>query len=169
LAEVDIRSVREGTVSAWNALISNRHLAKLAEIAEAAREDLGPEVAVLDETPIIDPPRREMSNAVFAKTPEFVSHVVDTFRQHAASRRSTLIFCINRAMVQAITKAFVEQGIKTKAVDGHTRPHKRSTITADFNAGKFPVLVNCQVFTEGADIPSVSPGQGTIDSNTDEL
>lgn len=135
-------------------MILKRHLAKLAKIAEsaAANESIG----VDDESVQPDPPTPPLNNGVFAKSPEFVSHVVETYHQQVASRRSTLIFCINKAMVRATTQAFLQEGIIAEAIDGNTRSDKRASIVADFNAGKFKVLVNCQVFTEGADIPSVS-------------
>ena len=59
-------------------------------------------------------------------------------------------FCDSR--VQA---AFLAEGVDAYAVDGNTHALDRAEILRRFREGKIPVLLNCGVFTEGTDIPSV--------------
>jgi ATP-dependent helicase IRC3 len=72
------------------------------------------------------------------------------------TRRSTLIFCVDLAHVAAVTQAFRDAGIDARSVSSESQSAiRRQTLNA-FMAGEFPVLVNCQVLTEAADIPCVS-------------
>ena len=51
--------------------------------------------------------------------------------------------------------AFVSNGIEAYHVHGSTKKAERAEILADFRAQRFPVLINCGVYTEGTDIPCV--------------
>ncbi|CAI4210553.1 unnamed protein product [Parascedosporium putredinis] len=64
---------------------------------------------------------------------------VRSWLAHAQDRKSTLVFCVDLAHVASLTQKFRQHGL-----DAH-----------GFKARKFPVLVNCGVFTEGTDIPNV--------------
>jgi superfamily II DNA or RNA helicase len=71
-------------------------------------------------------------------------------------RNSTLVFCVDLAHVADMTAAFRAAGIDARFVTGNTRESERKALVEAFKAGEFPVLVNCQLFTEGTDIPNVS-------------
>ncbi|KAK0541397.1 putative ATP-dependent helicase IRC3 [Tilletia horrida] len=70
-------------------------------------------------------------------------------------RRTTLIFAVNVAHVIDLTQAFRDAGVDARYVHGGQRPALREEVIRDFAEGKFPVLVNCAVLTEGADIPPI--------------
>lgn len=71
-------------------------------------------------------------------------------------RRSTLIFCVDLSHVDAVTQAFRDAGIDARSVSSESQSTIRRQTLSAFMAGEFPVLVNCQVLTEAADIPCVS-------------
>ena len=71
-------------------------------------------------------------------------------------RRSTLIFCVDLDHVAAVTSAFRQAGIDARSISSLSRSHIRRDTIAAFGRGEFPVLVNCEVLTEGTDIPVVS-------------
>ncbi|KAK6063330.1 DEAD/DEAH box helicase [Seiridium cupressi] len=73
----------------------------------------------------------------------------------AAGRVSTLVFCVDLSHVAGLTQAFRNHGIDARFVTGDTPKVERSELLEAFKAGKFPVLVNCGVFTEGTDIPNI--------------
>lgn len=73
-----------------------------------------------------------------------------------ATRRSTLIFCVDLAHVRALTQAFRDAGIDARSISSQSQAKIRRDTIASFKNGEFPVLVNCQVLTEAADIPCVS-------------
>jgi len=71
------------------------------------------------------------------------------------ARRSTLVFAVNVAHVMDLTQAFRDAGVDARYVHGGQRPGFREQVIRDFEKGLFPVLVNCAVLTEGADIPPI--------------
>ncbi|KAK0245542.1 P-loop containing nucleoside triphosphate hydrolase protein [Armillaria nabsnona] len=81
--------------------------------------------------------------------------VVQTWLEKAATRKSTLVFCVNVAHVHSLTQAFRQFGIDARYVYAKTPAPERKALVAAFKAGKFQVLVNCAILTEGADIPNI--------------
>ncbi|TFK41214.1 P-loop containing nucleoside triphosphate hydrolase protein [Crucibulum laeve] len=81
--------------------------------------------------------------------------VVKTWIDRAATRKSTLIFCVNIAHVHALTQHFRKYGIDARYVYSETPVTERKALVAAFRAGQFPVLINCAILTEGADIPNI--------------
>ncbi|KAK0478204.1 P-loop containing nucleoside triphosphate hydrolase protein [Armillaria novae-zelandiae] len=81
--------------------------------------------------------------------------VVQTWLEKAATRKSTLVFCVNVAHVHLLTQAFRQFGIDARYIYAKTPAPERKALIAAFKAGKFPILVNCAILTEGADIPNI--------------
>lgn len=63
-----------------------------------------------------------------------------------ATRKSTLVFCVDLPHVRDLTNTFREHGIDARYLHGGTKPLERKMLLADFKAGKFPVLINCGTF-----------------------
>lgn len=63
-----------------------------------------------------------------------------------------------------MTATFNDAGIDARFVTSNTKEAERGSTVEAFKAGEFPVLNNCQLFTEGTDIPNVSPGSWAIAS-----
>ncbi|EHA52180.1 hypothetical protein MCOR27_000326 [Pyricularia oryzae] len=95
----------------------------------------------------------ELSRAV--NTNEVNEITVRSWMAKAPGRKSTLVFCVDLAHVNGLTQKFREFGIDARFVTGDTHKVERSERLEEFRAGKFPVLVNCGVFTEGTDIPNI--------------
>ncbi|KAJ7492668.1 P-loop containing nucleoside triphosphate hydrolase protein [Mycena latifolia] len=82
--------------------------------------------------------------------------VVKAWMDKAGSaRKSTLVFCVNVAHVEALTQTFRGFGIDARYVYSGTPMTERQALIASFKAGQFPVLINCAILTEGADIPNI--------------
>lgn len=80
---------------------------------------------------------------------------VRTWLAKAGERKSTIAFCVDLAHVSSLTAMFRRFGYDAQFVTGDTpRDVRRERIEA-FRAGKFPVLLNCSIFTEGTDIPNI--------------
>jgi superfamily II DNA or RNA helicase len=88
-------------------------------------------------------------------TQEFNQKVVQTYLQEARGRKSTLVFCANLAVMRDLTTKFKNAGIKAESVSTKTPQVKRLRIIDDFKQQKLAVILNCEVFREGADLPSV--------------
>ncbi|KAF8632559.1 hypothetical protein AX15_001769 [Amanita polypyramis BW_CC] len=97
--------------------------------------------------------------------PSSLAHVVNTetvndlvvraWIDRASTRKSTLVFCVNISHVVALTRTFRKYGIDARYVYSGTPATERKALVASFKAGEFPVLVNCAILTEGADIPNI--------------
>ncbi|RXK37471.1 hypothetical protein M231_05294 [Tremella mesenterica] len=98
---------------------------------------------------------RTDSLALHINTPEISRLIVGTYLRRAKERRSTLIFCVDLSHVDNLTQAFRNAGVDARSVSSATQASRRKETVASFGRGEFPVLVNCEVLTEGADIPQI--------------
>ncbi|KAL7419799.1 putative ATP-dependent helicase IRC3 [Cryptotrichosporon argae] len=95
------------------------------------------------------------SLAQHVNTPALNDLVLRTYLHRAADRRSTLVFCVDLAHVDAVVAAFRAAGVDARDVSSLSQPAARRRTIRAFGAGEFPVLVNCEVLTEGTDIPEI--------------
>jgi ATP-dependent helicase IRC3 len=65
------------------------------------------------------------------------------------------VFAVNLKHVADLVHEFRAAGVDARSVSAHTDLKERKETIAAFGAGEFPVLINCQVLTEGTDIPQV--------------
>ncbi|KDN47737.1 ResIII-domain-containing protein [Tilletiaria anomala UBC 951] len=70
-------------------------------------------------------------------------------------RRSTLVFCVNIDHVNNLTDKFRAAGIDARSLTGETPVRERAELLRSFRAMEFPVLINCSILAEGADVPSI--------------
>jgi len=97
---------------------------------------------------------KKMSELVDAT--DFYKTVVEMYKEHAKDRRSTLVFCSRIKMVAGMVKGFNDAGVKAQVISATTRPVQREAILSSFKRAEYPVLINCQVLTQGFDMPEVS-------------
>ncbi|WVQ94455.1 hypothetical protein IAU59_001534 [Kwoniella sp. CBS 9459] len=76
-------------------------------------------------------------------------------RAEQDQRRSTVVFCVNLSHVQAVTNALRKAGVDARSITSASSPTERGGIITAFGKGEFPVLVNCEILTEGTDIPEI--------------
>ncbi|KAJ3551331.1 hypothetical protein NM688_g4763 [Phlebia brevispora] len=88
-------------------------------------------------------------------TPTVNRLIVQTWLDRAASRRSTLVFCVNIAHIHDLTNTFREVGVDARYVYADTPAAERRALIEGFRQGAYPVLLNCAILTEGADIPNI--------------
>lgn len=62
---------------------------------------------------------------------------------YLASRKSTLVFCVDIDHVKALTAAFRERGVDARMITAKTPEVERTELLTAFSDGKFPVFVNC--------------------------
>jgi len=70
-------------------------------------------------------------------------------------RRSTIVFAVSIAHADGITEMFRSHGVDARLITSKTSPDDRKARLHDFKEGKYPVLVNKGIFTEGSDIPNI--------------
>lgn len=80
--------------------------------------------------------------------------VVDTWLRLAKDRR-TIVFCINTKHSRTLAEQFNQAGVESAHIDGTTPEVERQQILNDFADGSIRVLTNCQIATEGFDLPDI--------------
>jgi superfamily II DNA or RNA helicase len=81
--------------------------------------------------------------------------IVDGYLKHGEGRRS-VCFVTRVAHARALCRCFNDAGVRAAVVCGEDKDHQRERLIADFKAGKYRVMVNVGVLTEGYDDPGVS-------------
>ena len=71
-------------------------------------------------------------------------------------QRQTLVFATGVKHSIAIRDLFLGAGIVAEHVDGETPDEDRQAILGRFKAGEVRILCNCEIYTEGVDIPNAS-------------
>ncbi|PVU95726.1 hypothetical protein BB561_001643 [Smittium simulii] len=86
--------------------------------------------------------------------------IVDKYIQLAQNdpsgpRRSTVVFAVDINHVKNLENEFRSRGIDARKIVGKTDRYSRLALLENFKKGKFPVLINCEILTEGTDIPNI--------------
>lgn len=87
--------------------------------------------------------------------PKLVGDVVENWARLGEGRQ-TVVFTTTVAHSVAVCDAFNAAGIPADHVDGRTNSDERDETLRRFRNGDTRVLCNCQVFTEGVDIPDIA-------------
>lgn len=90
----------------------------------------------------------------FAKT-IIRGDVIKTWRKKANGRK-TIIYCHAVWFSQKVAQAFNDAGITAAHVDSKTPAGERARIMDDFKSGKITVLCNCDLISEGFNVPDCS-------------
>lgn len=85
-------------------------------------------------------------------TPERNTAIVAAWKERGGSR-PTVAFVAGIEHARALAEAFNAAGVSSEAIWGSDDARKAKL--DDFRAGKIKVLTNCNVLTEGVDIPSI--------------
>jgi ATP-dependent helicase IRC3 len=83
------------------------------------------------------------------------NRLVTTAYLRLANRRRAIVFCVDVQHAKDVCDAFNELEIRAAAVWGEMAREDRRRILSDFSNGKFSVLTNCNLLTEGFDEPRV--------------
>lgn len=114
---------------------------------DLSRVKINPETGDYDLTDL----EKEIYRADFAKE---VAQAVKTLLEE--ENRLTIVFCASVDQAERTTKDLVKMGVAAECADGKTDPTEREAIINRFKAKTTKVLVNCQLYVEGADIPEIS-------------
>lgn len=85
---------------------------------------------------------------------KLIGSMVDHYALHGGGAPA-LAFAVNVEHSRHIAQQFNEAGIPALHVDGETPTPERDAALAAFRSGAVRVLTNCDVFTEGTDLPLV--------------
>ena len=75
-----------------------------------------------------------------------------------AKNKQAIAYCVNIQHSQEVCEMFNNNGILARHMDSHTPEKERELILKDFKDGKFKILCNCNLISEGITLPSAEAG-----------
>jgi len=96
--------------------------------------------------------RGDLARAV--DRPTITGDAVDHYRRLAPGRRA-IAFCVSVEHSRHVAEQFRAAGIRAAHVDGGTDRREREATMAAFARGDIQVLTNCDLISEGFDVPAV--------------
>ena len=90
-------------------------------------------------------------------TPAITGSALSHYRQHA-NGLPALVFCTSVAHAHHVAEQFRKDDISAIALDGGTDKDLRRMALADFKRGAIKVITQCEIATEGWDLPGVHCG-----------
>jgi len=93
--------------------------------------------------------------ATVMNTAEVRALTVQTYLEHA-KERPTICFACSVDHALCLANDFRAAGVRSETVHGQTSPEDRERIISAYRGGEIDVITNCQVLTEGFDMPATS-------------
>lgn len=75
-----------------------------------------------------------------------------------ANDKQAICYCVNVSHSKEVCEMFNSNGIKAVHMDSHTKEDEREQIMKDFKEGKFKILCNCNLISEGITLPTAEVG-----------
>src|SRR5712671_6405222 len=95
----------------------------------------------------------EMAPRAMKLAPSHVRTILDVMQR--LNRRRVLIFCCNTAHVDKLETEFKRHGTSVTGVHSKSIMGKRDRSIEAFRKGQMEVLVSCNIFTTGFDVPDI--------------
>jgi superfamily II DNA or RNA helicase len=92
--------------------------------------------------------------AAAVNTVERNRRIVDAYMRHTPSMKA-LVFTASVQHARDVCDEFRAAGVKATFASGETPTEERERVVADFRNGVSDVLVNCGLYLEGFDVPSI--------------
>ena len=83
-----------------------------------------------------------------------IDDVVKSYKKYANGKQA-IVYCVNIAHSEHISRMFNIAGVSAAHVDGETDKSTRSNIIEEFRKGNITVLCNAELFGEGFDVPNM--------------
>lgn len=85
---------------------------------------------------------------------QITANVVETWKKHAEGKR-TCVFAVNVEHSKQICSAYLEAGIRAAHVSAEMKKEDRERILRSFSKGDITVITNCDIISEGFDVPAI--------------
>lgn len=85
---------------------------------------------------------------------QIVGDVVSTYLQHVPGK-SAIAYTVDVAQAEELAERFRQSGVTAASLDGSTPDAIRQETVDRFTRGEIKVLTNCDLFSEGLDLPGV--------------
>jgi DNA repair protein RadD len=87
-------------------------------------------------------------------TPKLVGDIISTWHRRA-NRIKTVVFATSVAHSIHLKEEFAKSGVRCEHIDGKTPKDQRDEILHMLSSGDLDLVTNCQVLTEGWDMPDI--------------
>ena len=81
--------------------------------------------------------------------------IVESWQKFAGNRK-TIVYCSTVAFSKKVAEMFNQAGIPAAEADAKTPAKQREQVMSDFKSGKIQVLTNCDLISEGFNVPDCS-------------
>jgi DNA repair protein RadD len=88
------------------------------------------------------------------RTESTANHAVQEYIKHAIGLRG-IVFCVDRAHARLQNAAYIAAGFRSVYMDGETPELDQLRIFKAWDNREIDMICNCQLFTEGLDLPEV--------------
>lgn len=85
---------------------------------------------------------------------EVRADLVDSWKKHAFGKQ-TVVFAVNVELSKQYAAAYNDAGYRAEHIDGDTPAKVRTAILERFKDGRTKILCNCNIVTEGFDVPEM--------------
>ena len=75
-----------------------------------------------------------------------------------AKGKQAIAYCCNVRHSKEVCEMFNNAGFKARHIDSHTPEKEREQVLQDFKEGKFKILCNCNLISEGISLPTAEVG-----------
>lgn len=89
--------------------------------------------------------------------PSITGCAIAEYKKYAYGKRA-IGYCVSIAHAEHVAAQFRNEGIIAVSIDGTIDKGKRKDIIADYRSGKIQVLTNCDLVSEGFDLPAIECG-----------
>lgn len=93
-------------------------------------------------------------SALVLDTEESIEHLYRSYKQFAEGRKG-IVYAINRDHARHIAAYYQQHGVRCAVIDSKTPAKERQKAVEDYRQQALDVLVNCEIFGEGFDVPEV--------------
>lgn len=85
---------------------------------------------------------------------QIVGDTIRTYMQFTPNAQA-IAFCVDVKQAKELAQKFVDAGVRAVALDGTANDTIRQRVMDEFKSGQIQVLTNCDLFSEGLDLPGV--------------
>lgn len=75
-----------------------------------------------------------------------------------ANGKQAIAYCVNVQHSKEVCEMFNNAGFESRHIDSHTSEDEREKVLQDFKEGKFKILCNCNLISEGITLPTCEVG-----------
>ena len=98
---------------------------------------------------------QELGDAMCSK--KIYGDILKYYRMLAKGKQA-ICYCVNVKHSQEVCEMFNNHKISARHIDSHTSEEEREKVLQDFKDGKFKILCNCNLISEGITLPTAEVG-----------